>query len=71
MQEERGYISEISAKRKKAVIYVLLLYGLGYVMLWSVGGAINENAYLGRGYIASFIFVVVLLLLPYVLYRKK
>ncbi len=71
MKEEKGYISEISQKKKKYFYIALGIYIFAFILLSTIGSAINENGYLLRAFITPVLFLIAIIAIPYVLYKKK
>ena len=71
MDKDQNYSSGISPKRKKKLYIGLLLYGLGFLILWTIGDSINSNPYLLRGFLAPALILSAIIYIIWILYRKK
>ena len=48
----------------------LILYGLGFLVLLTIGEAINENGYLFRAFLAPSLILAAIIYIPYSLCKK-
>ena len=64
------YQSELSGKKKKHFLIGLIMYIIGFLVLWNIGEDINENGYILRAFIAPFLILIAIIYIPYNLYRK-
>ena len=70
-QIKKPYKSEISKQRKRHFFIGMGIFFVGFLILWSIGDAINENGYIVRAFLAPFLVLVGIIYIPYSLYRGK
>ena len=64
------YVQEITPNRRKKFYLGIGLYVLGFIVLITIGSAINDNGYLLRGFLAPFFTLLGIIFIPYSLYHK-
>ena len=67
----KPYKSEVSDIRKKHFLIGMGIFFSGFLVLWSIGEAINENGYIFRAFLAPFLVLVGIVYITYSLYRGK